>query len=217
VHAPGINGHGISHDGEFPASKHANFESSIPLRKRKRDVRKSFQDDELAGEAESEALGSPKLTSADGLGLEGSVNGASVDAELDRVSSGTATDQLGPTEGLAFARGKDLEYQQVQAADGKIAVANALCVNNSYTGVLKVPPHTDTGPQRALKGDEIFYVHGGHVRLEMYNHRYILHEGDHIAIPHNSCYSFYNSGAVDCRLVFFVPRNPFVQVQDAMA
>jgi mannose-6-phosphate isomerase-like protein (cupin superfamily) len=129
--------------------------------------------------------------------------------DADMESSAGVAEPVEPTYGLAVARESELDFQHVQAVKGKVSVANALCVNSSYTGVLCVPPRTDTGAQRALKGDEIFYVHSGHVNLEIHDHRYVLYAGDHVAIPHMACYAFQNGGPRECRLVFFVPRNPF--------
>ncbi len=113
------------------------------------------------------------------------------------------------TGGVTCARNVDLKFTNVKAADGSVSVAVALSVNNSYTGVLEVPAQTDTGAQRALKGDEFFLVQNGHVLLDIGETRYSLHSGDHVAIPHESCYSFVNTSNVGCRLVFFVPRNPY--------
>jgi mannose-6-phosphate isomerase-like protein (cupin superfamily) len=113
---------------------------------------------------------------------------------------------------ISFAAASRLHFQSVEAAeggDGKVEVAIALSVNNSYTGVLEVPARTDTGPQRALKGDEFFFVHAGQVILQLGDSRYHLHAGDHVAIPNMTCYSFHNGTGSRCCLVFFVPRNPY--------
>lgn len=109
----------------------------------------------------------------------------------------------------AFARSSDLRFQKVQGVDGAVSVAIALSVNNSYTGLLEVPPLTNTGAQRALKGDEFFLVESGHVYMDVGDTRHMLQAGDHVAVPHMSCYSFENSSPTACRLVFFVPCNPF--------
>jgi mannose-6-phosphate isomerase-like protein (cupin superfamily) len=113
---------------------------------------------------------------------------------------------------VSFAQASRLQFQSVDAAeggDGIVEVAIALNVNSSYTGVLEVPARTDTGPQRALKGDEFFFVHSGQVMLELGDSRYHLHAGDHVAIPNMACYSFHNPSGSRCSLVFFVPRNPY--------
>jgi mannose-6-phosphate isomerase-like protein (cupin superfamily) len=129
--------------------------------------------------------------------------------DADMESSMAMPEPVALTYGLAFARENELHFQHVQAVEGTVSVANALCVNSSYTGILCVPSRTDTGAQRALRGDEIFYVQSGHVCLEIHDHRYALRPGDHVAIPHMACYAFLNNGTKECRLVFFVPRNPF--------
>lgn len=113
---------------------------------------------------------------------------------------------------VSFAESGKLQFQTVDAADGgsgKVEVAIALSLNSSYTGVLEVPPQTDTGTQRALRGDEFFFVHTGSVVLELGITRFFLRAGDHIAIPNMACYSFHNKSRTKCKLVFFVPRNPF--------
>jgi quercetin dioxygenase-like cupin family protein len=111
--------------------------------------------------------------------------------------------------GPSLARATDLQFQSVQATEGHVAVALAVCVNSSYSGEMKVPPRTNTGAQRALKSDEFFLVVAGRVYLDVSNQRYILNTGDHIVIPHLACYSFNNVSSTECRLVFFVPCNPF--------
>lgn len=127
-----------------------------------------------------------------------------VDMESSSLRNGDGKDHV-----LGFARGCDLQFHQVQASNGAVFVAVALAVNNSYSGVLKVPPRTDTGSQRAFKGDEFFFVRSGRVFLDITDQRHALHTGDHIVVPHMSSYSFHNFTTSECELVFFVPQNPY--------
>lgn len=130
-------------------------------------------------------------------------------SDVDMAATHPGATGLGGSARVSFARSSDLRFENVQGVDGEVSVAIALSMNNSYTGLVEVPPHTNTGAQRALKGDEFFLVDSGHVYMDVGDMRHALQAGDHVAVPHMACYAFHNRAASPCRLVFFVPRNPF--------
>lgn len=152
------------------------------------------------------SLREASLDDGDARGTEESFNRSDVDMGVDEVYG------AGVHAPPAHAEAASLQFHRVAAADGgagNVDVAIAITVNSSYSGVLEVPPQTDTGAQRALIGDEFFFVHAGSVTLDLGPSRYFLREGDHVAVPNMASYSFHNTSLAHCRLVFFVPRNPF--------
>lgn len=126
-------------------------------------------------------------------------------SEADEVECEAA----GSPECAVIVRSRDLQFHECETAHGRLRVSNAISMNDSYTGLLEVPPRTRSGAQRAMKGDEIFFVRRGAAFVDIGNKRFAVQEGDHFAIPHRTSYSLINSSFFTCTLVFFVPRNPF--------